>query len=59
MPSGGEFKDEIAFGASGPGTVTLSFGRTGAPAVASSPQDVLLHLREDGTVTINDNATPI
>jgi hypothetical protein len=52
-------QNDIAFGASGAGTVTLSFGRTGAPAVTSSPQDVLLHLREDGTVTINDNATPI
>lgn len=50
---------EITFGTSGPGTVTLSFGRTGGTAVASGPEDALLHLREDGTVTINDNATPI
>ena len=50
---------DIAFGASGAGTVTLGFARTGVLAVTSSPQDVLLHLREDGTVTINDNATPI
>jgi hypothetical protein len=52
-------QQDIAFGASGAGTVTLSFGRTGAPAVVSGPQDVLLHLHEDGTVTINNNATPI
>ncbi len=52
-------QNDITFGASGAGTVTLSFARTGTPAVTSSPQDVLLHLREDGTVTINDNATPI
>ena len=50
---------EITFGTSGPGTVTLSFGRAGATAVASGPEDVILHLREDGTVTINDNTTPI
>jgi hypothetical protein len=50
---------EITFGASGPGTVTLSFGRADATAVASSPEDAILHLREDGTVTINDNTTPI
>jgi len=52
-------QNDIAFGASGAGTVTLSFGRAGASAVASSPQEALLHLREDGTVTINNNATPI
>ena len=52
-------QQDIAFGASGPGTVTLGFGRTGAPAVVSVPLDVLLHLRDDGTVTINNNATPI
>jgi hypothetical protein len=52
-------KEDIAFGASGPGTVTLGFSRTDGTAVASAPEDVLLHLREDGTVTINDNATPI
>ena len=50
---------EITFGTSGPGTVTLSFGRTGATAVASGPEDVILHLRENATVTINDNTTPI
>ena len=52
-------QQDIAFGASGAGTVTLGFGRTDAPAVLSGPLDVLLHLRENGTVTINDNATPI
>ena len=52
-------QEDIAFGASGPGTVTLGFARIGATAVASGPEDVTLHLREDGTVTINDNATPI
>ena len=41
------------------GTATLSFARAGATAVASGPEDVLLHLHENGTVTINDNATPI
>src|SRR4029453_1797562 len=50
---------ENPFGASGPGTVTLSFGRADATAVASSPEDAILHLREDSTVTINDNTTPI
>lgn len=52
-------KEEIDFGASGPGTVVLGFLRTSGTAVASAPEDVLLHLRDDGTVTINDNATPI
>jgi hypothetical protein len=52
-------QDDLTFGAAGAGTVTLTFGRPGEPAVASSPADVLLHLREDGTVTINNNATPI
>ena len=50
---------EIAFGGSGPGTVTLSFGRADGTAVASSPEDVILLLHENGTVTINDNTTPI
>ena len=52
-------QDAITFGASGPGTVTLSFGKTGEAAVASAPEPVILHLRDDGTVTINNNATPI
>jgi hypothetical protein len=52
-------KGNITFGESGAGTVTLGFSRTGETAVASGPQDVILHLRDDGTVTINDNATPI
>jgi hypothetical protein len=51
--------DEIEFGSSGPGTVTLSFGNTGETSVASDPENVLLNLREDGTVTINNNTTPI
>jgi hypothetical protein len=50
---------EIPFGASGPGTVTLSFGRADVTAVASGPQDVILHLHESGVVTINDNTRPI
>jgi hypothetical protein len=50
---------DITFGTSGPGTVTLSFGRAGATAVASGPAAVILHLHENGTVTINDNTTPI
>jgi hypothetical protein len=52
-------QDDLTFGAAGAGTVTLTFGRPGEPAVASSPTHVLLHLREDGTVTINNNATPL
>jgi hypothetical protein len=52
-------KEDITFGESGPGTVTLGFSRTGETAVVSGPQDVILNLRDDGTVTINDNATPI
>ena len=52
-------KNEITFGTSGPGTVTLSFVITGETAVASSPEDVILHLRDDGTVMINNNAAPI
>jgi hypothetical protein len=52
-------KEEIAFGASGPGTVTLNVGRTGQTSVASGPEDVILHLHDNGTVTINDNTTPI
>ena len=49
----------IIFGASGPGTVTLSFNKIGEAAVASAPEAVILNLRDDGTVTINNNATPI
>jgi hypothetical protein len=52
-------KGNITFGESGPGTVTLGFSRTGETVVASGPRDVILNLRDDGTVTINDNATPI
>jgi len=52
-------KGAITFGGSGPGTVRLSFGRTGETAVTSDPEDVILHLHDDGTVTINNNATPI
>src|SRR5262245_39476196 len=50
---------EITFGTAGPGTVTLSFGSAGATAGASGPAAVILHLHENGTVTINDNTTPI
>jgi hypothetical protein len=50
---------DITFGTAGPGTVTISFGSAGATAGASGPAAVILHLREDGTVTINDNTTPI
>jgi hypothetical protein len=52
---------DIAFGSSGAGTVTLSFGRTGeTPVVSESdPEHVTLNLREDGTITINNNETPI
>ena len=50
---------DITFGASGPGTVTLNFVSTGNTAGASSPEDVILHLHDDGTVTINNNTTPI
>ena len=59
MPSCCEFSGGNHLRASGPGTVTLSFGRAGATAVASGPAAVILHLHEDGTVTINDNTTPI
>ena len=52
-------EDEIEFGSSGPGTVILSFDNTGETAVTSEPEDVLLNLHGDGTVTINDNTTPI
>jgi hypothetical protein len=52
-------QEDITFGASGPGTATLGFGRTGEIAVASGPEEVTLHLHDDGTVTINNNATPI
>jgi hypothetical protein len=52
-------KEDITFGASGPGTVTLNFVRTGDTAGTSSPEDVILHLHENGTVTINNNTTPI
>jgi len=50
---------DITFGTSGPGTVMLSFSRADTPAVASDPAAVILHLNENGTVTINDNTTPI
>ena len=49
----------ILFGASGPGIVTLSFSTTGGAAGVSAPENVTLDLRDDGTVTINNNATPI
>lgn len=51
--------DEIEFGRSGPGTVILSFGTTGATPVASEPENVTLNVNDDGTVTINNNTTPI
>jgi hypothetical protein len=50
---------DIAFGDSGDGTVSLSLGRAGDTAVTSDLEDVTLNLREDGTVTINENTTPI
>jgi hypothetical protein len=49
----------IKFGGSGAGTVTLSLGRAGETPVESDAEDVILNLHGDGTVTINDNATPI
>jgi hypothetical protein len=51
---------DIAFGSSGPGTVILSLiSRAGETPVASDPENVTLNLREDNTVTINSNETPI
>jgi len=52
-------KEKITFGASGPGTVTFNLVSAGSPAVASGLEDVLLHLNDNGTVTINNNTTPI
>jgi hypothetical protein len=49
----------IDFGDSGAGTVTLRLGRTGETPVASAPEDVTFHVDTDGTVTINNNNTPI
>jgi hypothetical protein len=54
-----ESDEDIAFGSSGPGTVILSFVRIGETPVASDPEPVTLNLREDDTVTINNNETPI
>jgi hypothetical protein len=51
--------DEIEFGGSGPGTVILSFGNTGETPVAANPENVTINLADDGTVTLNNNATPI
>jgi hypothetical protein len=51
--------DDIEFGGSGPGTVILSVGNTDETPVVSNPEDVILNLADDGTVTINNNATPI
>jgi hypothetical protein len=51
--------DEIEFGSSGPGTVILSFGNTEETSVASAPENVLLNLHDNETVTINNNTTPI
>jgi hypothetical protein len=50
---------DITFVEPGAGTVILGFSTTGETAVVSSPEEVILNLRDDGTVTINDNATPI
>ena len=52
-------EDDIEFGGSGPGTVILSFGNTDETPVASNPENVTLNLADDGTVTINNNTTPI
>ena len=52
-------QEAITFGASGPGTVTLSFSKISEAPVASVPENVILNLHDDGTVTINKNATPI
>jgi hypothetical protein len=54
-----ESDGDIEFGASGPGTVTLSIGRADETPVASDPEVVTLTLHDNGTVTINDRATPI
>ena len=50
---------KIAFGSSGNGTVTLSIGTAGETPVASAPEEVTLHLHDNGTVTINNNNIPI
>jgi hypothetical protein len=54
-----ESVEDIEFGDIGPGTVTLIIGRANATPVASNPEAVILFLHEDGTVTINNSATPI
>jgi hypothetical protein len=50
---------DIAFGESGNGTVTLRLGRADETPVESDSEEVILNLHDDGTVTINNNDTPI
>jgi hypothetical protein len=50
---------DIELGSSGPGTVILSLGNTDETPAVSNPETVTLNLADDGTATINNNATPI
>jgi hypothetical protein len=49
----------IAFGNADNGTVIFTMARGGETPVASEPEPVTLHLHEDRTVTIDNNAAPI
>ena len=56
--SGGA-EDDIDFGGSGNGTLTLRLARAGQAPVDSTPEEVVFHVDTAGNVTINENMTPI
>ncbi len=55
----GRSDDDIGFGGSGTGTLTLKLGNASITPVASNPTRVIYHIDAGGNITINNNATRI
>jgi hypothetical protein len=55
----GKSDDDIAFGGSGTGTITLRLGNASIAPVTSSPTHVIYHIDAGGNILINDNMTRI
>ena len=55
----GKSDEDLEFGGSGTGTLTLRLGSASIAPVASNPTRVIYHVDAGGNITINDNATPI
>ena len=55
----GESDEDIEYGGSGTGTITLRLGTASTTSVTSNPTRVIYNIDVSGNITINNNATCI